>query len=817
MMKYAIMFAVVAGLIFATSVWAQVDATWDGSAGDGLWATGENWTGDIAPNAPDATARFDGTGVMGVVDMNGAALSVLDMHLSGAANGYNISSGTLTATNINHSASGTNTISGALSMTGGSIAVYGGTLNLSNVSNNISGATITVGAGAELAFDSDISVDNLNVSGTIDSAGARITSTNHYYNLASGAVINANLAGAVELRIGEDGDWDDVVVAAGAHEYTGYTRIRRGALDIGDLSVNSLPADSYIRFEQQGEEYGAVLMAHGTGDNKFVREIGSNPNNPGELRWYTDGGGFAARGGPLEVLLEGGNEIDWSSYTKGFWGKDIAFGHSVADDLVTLLNGVELDAVYPAYRGIFVFDNHDTDTDVAEIRGVIGENIGGRWLVKCATNNDTSAYRQSGTLWLSNAANSYSHTRIDGGAIRLSQDDDGLGTGQVQFYANGHDQPAVIESKGAIERTIGAGAGEIYWATDSSMDVPGDGRGGGFAAFGGPLDVILHPNSVPGSTDLLWSSEFDGFSGARLHLGSYTANDVVTFTSNIDGENGDREIWVYDNPHQSTDRAVISGDLTNFNKLTIRGDGILEISAALNTASLVAAGGTTSTMGVLDISDDLDIASGGALAVNGGRLNTAKLNISGALDITDAGAEVRVSESLTVYEGGVITAAPGVVIHMTGSEFANTSTNPDDLVDLTNVTLLFEGGLGDTDNFEVGGRDIGPVLDGFDRNFALGTLQLGGVDIGRVRLVDLHDNQPGWTGAEAIYVENLILGPGSDLDLNGINLYYLQGDLDSAANVELSGGALTQVPEPATMSLLALGGLALVRRRKRRA
>jgi len=438
-------------MALATSASGQVDARWDGSAFDTLWATIENWTPEAIPDATVDTVRFTDAGVMGVVDMGGDALDVKDMFISGAANGYEISNGALTVDNgIHHSAGGTNTISGALSMTGGAITVSNGALNLTNISNSISGATITVGSGAELAFDSDIAVYDLFVSGAIDAAGSRITSANNYHNLANGAVINANLAGAlIELKIGENGDWDHVVVAAGAHEYTGLTIIRRGALDIGDLSVNSLPAASHIKFDQQDAEYGAVLMAHGTGDNKFVRNIGS-ATTADTLRWYNDGGGFAARGGPLEVLLRGGSEIDWSSSSRGFARRTVAFGHAVADNTVTLLNDIDLDGD----RSIVVYDNHDTDADVAEMRGVIEENIPGRLLIKRAANDETWASRQSGTLWLSNAANSYTYTRIQGGAIRLTRDEDGLGAYKVQFYANGHDQPAVIESKGAFERTI---------------------------------------------------------------------------------------------------------------------------------------------------------------------------------------------------------------------------------------------------------------------------------------------------------------------------------------------------------------------------
>ena len=41
------------------------------------------------------------------------------------------------------------------------------------------------------------------------------------------------------------------------------------------------------------------------------------------------------------------------------------------------------------------------------------------------------------------------------------------------------------------------------------------------------------------------------------------------------------------------------------------------------------------------------------------------------------------------------------------------------------------------------------------------------------------------------------------------------GSIDNPIAADITGAALTPVPEPATMSLLALGGLALIRRRKR--
>ncbi|MDP6545933.1 MAG: hypothetical protein QGH60_18285, partial [Phycisphaerae bacterium] len=132
-------------MMIAAPASAQVDATWDGNSGTDLfWLTGDNWVGATAPNAGLDIARFDDTGVMGVVDMNGLAITVLDMYLSGAADGYDINNGTLTATNFTHSADGTNTFSGAVSVSG-TLTISGGMLNLTNPAGSITGMTLMTG------------------------------------------------------------------------------------------------------------------------------------------------------------------------------------------------------------------------------------------------------------------------------------------------------------------------------------------------------------------------------------------------------------------------------------------------------------------------------------------------------------------------------------------------------------------------------------------------------------------------------------------------------------------------------------------------
>lgn len=228
------------------------------------------------------------------------------------------------------------------------------------------------------------------------------------------------------------------------------------------------------------------------------------------------------------------------------------------------------------------------------------------------------------------------------------------------------------------------------------------------------------------------------------------------------------------------------------------------------------------TAAATNITLGVSAGSNGTYEIGGGTLSVGTLWVgrqgSGTLNINYSSSHITVSNTLKFGGNGSLSAVAGSAIHMTGSAFVNESIDPSDLADMENLRMVFEGGAADLDPFEVAGRGFGAIAAGFDLNFALGTLELGGADIGRVQLVNNFDNQPSWVGSEALYVWNLVIHPGSTLDLNGCDLYYgtFAGDLGS---ISFNGGSFSHVvPEPATCALLltaTAAALAISRRREK--
>ncbi len=262
---------------------------------------------------------------------------------------------------------------------------------------------------------------------------------------------------------------------------------------------------------------------------------------------------------------------------------------------------------------------------------------------------------------------------------------------------------------------------------------------------------------------------------------------------------------------------------------------------------------------------------GGNYEISGGELTAGALYVGcqgyGTLDIQDSSADITVTKYLYLGQDAYLLAVPGSSIEISSSllqMFRNESTNDANLSGFANLTLVMKPSSA-TGTFEVAGQDMGAVTAGWVDNFVLNTLELGGVNGGKIRLVDNFDNQEDGGAVEALYVSNLVFNAGGQVDLNGLSLYYLNGgdpkqlfigdcnldgsvdllDLDTLAynwgnsidvdwaegdfngdgKIDLldlnliaanwgSAPALGNVPEPATLSILAIGGLAMLRRRR---
>jgi len=258
----------------------------------------------------------------------------------------------------------------------------------------------------------------------------------------------------------------------------------------------------------------------------------------------------------------------------------------------------------------------------------------------------------------------------------------------------------------------------------------------------------------------------------------------------------------------------------------------------------------TQTGGRVEATDYLRITGGeAAYRMLGGGLTVGTLEVGSryptgtsdglaTLALMNPPADVRVTERMTLGHGSRLRARRGAAIHLTGTvddtgavpqtTFDILSTDDGALAGLNDLALVFEGGTDGWSTLEVGGIDYGFSNQGFVWNFALEELHVGDeVATALLRLVDLVDNQPDWTGREALYVDRLFITEGSWLDPAGLNIYYHEGHFPDVGGLydggedggdrggDGPGGGLAMLPEPATLALLAAGLGVLVRRKRR--
>ena len=206
--------------------------------------------------------------------------------------------------------------------------------------------------------------------------------------------------------------------------------------------------------------------------------------------------------------------------------------------------------------------------------------------------------------------------------------------------------------------------------------------------------------------------------------------------------------------------------------------------------------------------------------------------------VTDLGSVLDINGSVQLSTGS-FTIAGGATVAVSGN-FAHEYTD-EAALQATNAILHMDGvgTFADPQFLEVAGEDRGPIDPENSGNFGYGQLIIGTDDQWTVvSLLDVFDNENRGS-PEALYLfglgapDGLLLKGGSTLVIGKIPVYaFIDGEwvklqglfsggvttVDFAAMTAnpADRGFVTTLPEPATLSLLALGGLLVVRRRRRR-
>jgi autotransporter-associated beta strand protein len=292
---------------------------------------------------------------------------------------------------------------------------------------------------------------------------------------------------------------------------------------------------------------GPSLLAINGGVMETLGTISRSVVNAAGGVYWSNNGGFAARGGALTLALASGQTLNWAALTNGFNARTLVFGSTTADDMTELPNSIEL----RGDRTVQVNDNPASPADLFRLSGPIAN---GDATPRKLTKTGSGVLQLTGT-------NSYSGATVLSAGTLCANDGQGLpGVSLLQF--NG----GVLESEGAFSRAITNTAASVYWSGN-----------GGFAAKGGPLTVSLNSGM-----SINFGSTNDGFSGKTLFLGSATADSLVELTNPL-MLFANRIIQVDDNPFASTDFARVSGVISNGDAtaraLSKYGKGLLELTA----------------------------------------------------------------------------------------------------------------------------------------------------------------------------------------------------------------------------------------------
>ncbi len=640
-----------------------VDVTWNNTnAGDNLWSSTTNWSGDLLPTSTDT------------ITLGSAFASpTVNLNVSGMVASLTISTGnsfTLSSTN-------------ASVLT---LATGGLTRDITSSGTQSISAHVTLGANAVWAIDGD---GQLVVSGAIGEDGGS-------WSLTKTGTGTLTLTGANSYSGGTTIDGGTIVVAPGgsishsaANLILGSTAGAAGGLNITGGSV--LADNAAIGFT--ADSSGSVVITGGT--LTTTTDLAAGFGGTGLLSISGSGvaivGGTLYRGQAGTIALESGGTLQIG--TGGATGSlatdlinngSLVFDRSNDSSYDGIISGTG--TVSKLGAGTLTFTGSNTYTGVTTISAgalQLGDGLTTGSIAGDVVDNATLIFNPAGDLTFSNAIsgtgavqklgtavltlsgnNTYSGgTQINAGVLSLGSAD-ALGTsgtisfggGTLQFTgSNTTDYSARFSTAGSQAFVLDTNSEAVALASALS------GADSSLTKLGLGTLTISASNSYTGSTTINGGEAIVGAGGAISHSGTSlfvgTGGNTATLTisggSVTDanavvgsGDGGNGTVAVSDGTWITLGELVVGGAGTSVGTVTVSGGSVSNASATLGydpaaQGSATVSGGLWTTSGNLTVGRDgtgvLTVSNSGSVIVGGtlarGDSGTINLESGGTLQI----------------------------------------------------------------------------------------------------------------------------------------------------------------------------------------
>jgi autotransporter-associated beta strand protein len=657
---------------------------------------------------------------------------------------------------------GTLTLSGAGTLgNGGALTMSGGQLNLGGLSRTVGAVIITAPAA----------------SGDTITNGS-LTGTSYAASNASGTVtISANLlasgsAGFTKLGAG-------TATLTGTNTYTGVTTVGAGTLSVSSLA-NAGSASPIGQYPTAGA--GGLVLAGGT----FQYTGGSTSVNRG----------FTLIGSSTINVSTGGAALTLGTCSAG---STLAVtggsGSSLSLGAVTLIgattfNPTSAALTVPSVSGAYALTLDGTSTS-SSISGVIGTSGGA--LTKSG----------NGTWKLLSGSSTYTGvTTISAGVLEAS------------VLANGGSNSSIGKSTNvAANLVFGAPAATLRYTGSSNVTIN---RGFTLSSGAGGGATIESSGSGTLSIDNTIALAYGTASQTRLLTLGGTNTGANTFSKVIGNNTSATSLT-----KAGTGTWVLGGTNTYTGATTISG-GTLLVNGNQSAASGAVAVNANGTLGGIGtIGGAVTVNASGTLAPGNRALTTpaaGTLKIANAVNLASGTTEMRLfspTESDKLWQSTAGGLTYGGILKITDLDpVAFAVGNNWDLFDFDSRSGTFSN---NAELDTVGGTYLPLLITGQKWNFDYATGVLSVVS----------SNLPGDTNGDRVVDAADYLAVKQNLGRTG-GASLGQGNLDGDGDVDWddlqlvmtnfgtgSGTAPTTTPEPATLGLLAIGALAVLRRNRR--